>query len=186
MGKMMNTKSIGIFFILAFVTGLMVLVMFDRRYHYHDDYKDVVIPMNSGVVTFRLRGENRTEDVPKRVNIRSNPYDFYISYDTDIPFKYGIVSDLKFINFDNNDIVFEKEELKSNSRRYYTGEPYAGFYYDDISKLYELEYVDYLVTGVLIVCDLDVQCEEQEFNVVLKRDYKEEVSSDFVSAFLSV
>ena len=126
------------------------------------------------------------EDEPKKVRFRSNPYTLSVRYIADAPFEYGVVSNLKFLNVDNDEVIFERKELKAE-RSGGSSEPgYAGFYYGDISKKYELEYVDYLLTGVLLICDVSDKCEEQEFNVVFRRDYKMKTTWDFWEGIMGI
>ncbi len=178
---MMYKKSI----ILFFISILWANLVFARQ-NFLYDYKEVTTPASGGVISFRLFGQNRMEDEPKKVRFRSNPYTLSIRFIADTPFKYGIISNLKFLNFETNKITFEKSELKSKRMGGSNKAGYAGFYYGDISKSHELEYVDYVISGLMLICDLDEKCEEQEFKVVFKRDYKEKTTWDFWDGIMGV
>ena len=116
--------------VVLFISMLWTNSVFARQ-NYLYDYKEVTMPVGGGQISFRLFGTNKMEDDPKKVRYRTNPYTLSIRYIGDMPFDYAVISNLKFVHRDNDEIIFEHMEMKSERKGGPAEAGYAGFYYGD-------------------------------------------------------
>ena len=144
------------------------------------------MPVKGGQISFRLFGTNTVEDDPEKVRYRSNPYTLSIRYIGDVPFDYAVISNLKFVRQDSDEIIFEYSEMKSERMGGAEEAGYAGFYYGDVSKTFKLEYVNYTLVGSMTVYGHNGKANTWEFDVILETDYKEKTTWDFWESIMGV
>ena len=176
----MGSKTLMVFMISLLWAGAV-----PARKNFLYDYKEATMPVEGGVMSFRLIGANTMEDEPNKIRLRSNPYTLSIRYIADIPFDYAVISNLKFIDRDENKLIFEHAEKRA-SRGGGSGAGYAGFYYGDISKAINLNYVDYLIKGTMVVYGSNRDPVAISFEAVLEKDYKEKTTWDFWEGIMGI
>lgn len=177
----MNAKMVVVFFVAMLVAGLVF-----ARQNFLYDFKEVAMPIDGGVISFRLFGANRMENEPKEVRTRGNPYTLSIRYIANAPFTRATISELKFLSRDENELIFDDVKKESGRLGKEGGFGYAGFYYGDLSKAVELSYIDYVVKGTLTIYREDDKFVAVPFEVVLEKDYKEKVTWDFWEGIMGI
>ena len=156
------------------------------RQNFLYDFKKVTMPIDGGVISFRLFGTNDTEDEPEKVRTRGNPYTLSIRYIANAPFTYATISGLQFLSRDDSELIFGHIEKESDRLGKESDFGYAGFYYGDLSKAIQLEYVDYIVKGTLTIYKEDDKAIAVPFEVVIEKDYKEKVTWDFWEGVMGI
>ena len=178
---MMDAKTVTVFLISMLWTGLVF-----ARQNFLYDFKEVTMPIDAGVISFRLFGTNRMENQPKKVRFRSNPYTLSIRYIADVPFTHASISGLEFVSRNENKLIFENVEKVSSRSGGADEAGYAGFYYGDLSKAIELDYIDYLVKGTMTIYGSGEKSIVVPFEAVFEADYKEKTTWDFWEGIMGI